>query len=213
MVDVGGRTILSRALENLVAVGVRRAVIVTGYLNDVLEEHARRLQPNLEIEFVHNADYATTNNIYSLWLANDAIHADFFLLESDLLFHRSLLTDLRSPSSAAVSPLTDVMDGTVLTTDSHGVVKNLYLKNDTRPEAPLLKTINIYRFSATDWQQLLAPMFREKIDRGETGVYYELVFAEAVRCGRLRLNATVFSDELWCEIDTPEDYERAQQLI
>ncbi len=209
MVEVGGRSILSRMIASLEAVGVRRLVIVTGYLHEVLEEYALGLQSNLAIEFVHNVDYASTNNIYSLWLANEAIRSDFYLLESDLLFDERLLTDLRWPSSAAVSPLSDVMDGTVLTANGEGVVQEFYLKQDPRPPEPLLKTINIYRFSLEVWSSILAPLFKDMVSRGETNVYYELVFAEAVRSGRLKLFADVFSDKLWCEVDTPEDYERA----
>lgn len=212
MVEVGGQSILSRAFENLERVGVRRVVIVTGYLHDALEAHTRDLRPTFQIEFVHNADFATTNNIYSLWLAREAIVRDFYLLESDLVFHPSLLTDLPGPSAAAVSPLTEAMDGTVVTADSGGYIKNMYLKADARPAEPLLKTINIYRFSWADWNRILLPRFDEKIARGETNVYYELVFADAVRNGNLRLHAAVFPDEKWCEIDTPEDFARAQQL-
>lgn len=213
MVEVGGHSMLSRALETLEKIGVRRVVIVTGYLHETLETHARSVGRSLELEFVHSKDYATTNNIYSLWLANESIKNDFFLVESDLLFDSSLLTDLRGPSSAAVSPLNEFMDGTVLTSDADGVVEDFYLKNDSRPDKPLLKTINLYRFSFTDWRNILAPRFKKKIDAGELNVYYELVFAEAVRSGDFDLNADVFSPELWREVDTPEDYLRAQQLF
>jgi choline kinase len=43
---------------------------------------------------VHNARYASTNSLYSLWLARDLLIDGFVVLNCDVLFHDQLLRDL-----------------------------------------------------------------------------------------------------------------------
>ena len=43
---------------------------------------------------VHNARFASTNSLYSLWLARDLLADGFVVLNSDVLFARQLLDDL-----------------------------------------------------------------------------------------------------------------------
>ncbi len=81
MVPVGGRTIIERALCILKDLGIEETVIITGYKHDVLESFVRQLDAGMPLRFIHNPDYATTNNIVSLWLAQPAIQSDFLLLE------------------------------------------------------------------------------------------------------------------------------------
>ena len=41
-----------------------------------------------------NADYDSTNSLYSLWLARDLLRDGFVVLNGDVLFHDQLLWDL-----------------------------------------------------------------------------------------------------------------------
>ena len=43
------------------------------------------------IDFVHNARFAATNSLYSLWLARELLRDGFVVLNCDVLFHPQLL--------------------------------------------------------------------------------------------------------------------------
>ena len=43
---------------------------------------------------MHNARFASTNSLYSLWLARDLVAGGFVVLNGDVLFHPQLLWDL-----------------------------------------------------------------------------------------------------------------------
>ena len=85
LLDVGERAILEHILDALEATGYERVVVVTGFGNEQVKEHCRTHEA-LDVEFVHNERFATTNNIYSLWLAREHATDGFTLVNSDTLF-------------------------------------------------------------------------------------------------------------------------------
>jgi choline kinase len=95
MVEVNGKSLIERALEGLGRVGIKRVVLVVGYRADRLRAFLDGKFPDMEIVYVDNEIYATTNNIYSLWLAREHLAADdTLLLESDLIFQSEILQRL-----------------------------------------------------------------------------------------------------------------------
>jgi L-glutamine-phosphate cytidylyltransferase len=213
LVRVGGMTILERALRAIKSAGAEEAVIVTGYKREVLEAFASELETGLKLSFVHNPDYATTNNVYSLWMAHLAIESDFLLVESDVLFTPSMIADLSMPCTASLSPFRDWMNGTVASVDSEMRVNGMYLKNDVKPEVPLFKTVNLYSFDFQTWKCALWPRLDHKVRSGEVQVYYEAVIAEAIREDGLHLRAAICPESKWLEVDTPEDLDAARKLF
>ena len=71
MISVGGRTLLERTVDALKKAGIQKFVMVVGWEADKLVEFVKNNIHDMECEFVYNYDYATTNNIYSLWLARE----------------------------------------------------------------------------------------------------------------------------------------------
>ena len=63
-------TILSRQLRLIESVGVADVIITTGMFKDQLEEYCNSLKLPLKYNFVFNKEYARTNYIYFIVLAN-----------------------------------------------------------------------------------------------------------------------------------------------
>ena len=88
-------TILSRQLKLLYEVGVKDVIITTGYFKDVLIDYCNSLNIPLNFTFVHNANYDTTNYIYSIYCAKELLAGqDIILLHGDLVFEKSVLEDI-----------------------------------------------------------------------------------------------------------------------
>lgn len=71
---VNGTTLIERLLDQLDSVRngrLERIVIVTGYEGQKLRNYVTTLKVETPVKYVDNPIYATTNNIYSLWLAKD----------------------------------------------------------------------------------------------------------------------------------------------
>jgi choline kinase len=94
LTEVNGTPILFNALDNLELSGVQRICLVTGYLHDRMFEACGRHHGKMDIDYVVNHDYATTNNAYSLWLARDEMADGCYLLEADIFFDRDVFERL-----------------------------------------------------------------------------------------------------------------------
>ena len=68
LLKVGERCLLQRAFDALLQNGFREFVIVTGYRQQQIVNFLEAHYPALEVTFIYNEKYASTNNIYSLWL-------------------------------------------------------------------------------------------------------------------------------------------------
>jgi choline kinase len=88
----GDRTILDVALGNFAAVGLERAVIVTGYAHDRLAERVPALERDhgLVLELVFNPKALEWNNAYSLWCAREAFAEGVLLANGDTVHPASV---------------------------------------------------------------------------------------------------------------------------
>jgi choline kinase len=88
----GDRTILDVALGNFRRVGLERAVIVTGYAAERIEERVPELERRhgLEIELVFNPKALEWNNAYSLWVARDTFAEGVLLANGDTVHPASV---------------------------------------------------------------------------------------------------------------------------
>ena len=123
LTEVGGESILARLVDSLRLNGIRRLVVVTGYLDHCIRNFLQQNASDIEIEYVFNPDYRTTNNIYSLWLAQQAIKDPFVLIESDLVFADSLLAPMLTPDRIAISKTLDWMNGTAVELNKDNCIK------------------------------------------------------------------------------------------
>jgi len=71
--------------------------VVSGYKGHLIRKFFENGKTDFTISYVHNKDYDTTNNIYSLFLAKDVIASDFLLMESDIIFDSHLIGELIYP--------------------------------------------------------------------------------------------------------------------
>lgn len=95
MLDVKGKTILERQIEVLNACGVKDLAVVRGYKKDAIK------LPNLR--YYDNDDYATTNEVVSLFCAGKELQGPFVLLYGDILFERGHLEKLlKSPADISI---------------------------------------------------------------------------------------------------------------
>lgn len=117
MVKVGGMTLLERNVEAIKRAGINRLIMVVGYEAEKLIKYIQKNITGIEIEFVLNNDYASTNNIYSLYLAKEHLAKDdTILIESDIIFEPHILADMvnsQEKNLVAVAKYKHWMDGTV----------------------------------------------------------------------------------------------------
>lgn len=103
----GGETVLERQLKQLYEIGVNNIIITTGYYDNQIIEYCQSLAVPVNITYVKNHQYDSTNYIYSIFLAKEYISLgdDILLMHGDLCFEDTILDLLtvHSGSRMAVS--------------------------------------------------------------------------------------------------------------
>ena len=208
---VAGKPILQRLLDNLRAQGIKKLIVATGYLDKSIEKYLQQHATDMKIEYVFNADYQTTNNIYSLWLTKDAVKEPFLLVECDLVFDTPMLTEMMYPDRIAISNMLPWMNGTTVTLTPSNEVSSFQIGSETA-NIDAFKTVNICSFSLKSWEKVLLKL-EEYISAGRINSYYESVFAGMAIDKSLVFDAVFFQQDRWYEVDTLADLEEADKLF
>ncbi|HLN58193.1 MAG TPA: phosphocholine cytidylyltransferase family protein [Thermoanaerobaculia bacterium] len=214
LLPVAGRTILSRAVSILADRGITRFTVVDGFACDQVRAALTSEFPPGWFTFVHNPDFASTNNAYSLWLARLPDEDPIVLLDGDLVFDPEvldLLLEDRHPNRLAVRTRGDVGEEdvkVVLGPDGRisDIGKNVSFGR-TRGES-----VGIAAFSAP-FAGRLFEVLECRISRGAgRDEFYESAFLELIEAGEAVYPVDL--EELRAiEVDTAEDLERARSLF
>jgi choline kinase len=201
----GDCTLLERQIRTLRACGIEEITVVVGYrAQDVRRVCGRG------VETVHNPRFASTNSLYSLWLASDLLRDGFVVLNCDVLFHPQLLRDLLSsryedallfcPRAGSAPYGDEEMKVTVRRGLVTAIDKGLS-EDDADGE-----NVGIAKFSARGAARLVAQM-TSIVSSGALREWLPRVFATFALTRELHAIET--RGYPWIEIDFPEDYWRA----
>ncbi len=211
LVEIGGRTLLSRNVECLNQLGVHHIALVVGFAQDQIRDTMATEFPSREIRWVVN-DQFIRGSIISLWIAREEMDDDVILMDADVFYAPEILARLmRSSQSSAL-----LMDETVkqkseecMVAAQGGRVLSLsktlpavheeagegvgFLKVQKRDLPALLRSVQFY------------------IDADKLDMEYEdalTTFFQDVPVGYEKIGGLP-----WIEIDFPEDVERAVSHI
>jgi choline kinase len=201
---VGAKTLIERQVQALRGCGVDEIAVVAGYR----AADVRSVCPGVEI--VHNTRYATTNSLYSLWLARDVLTDGFVVLNGDVLFHPQLLEDLltaRYPDALLMAARRDVdrySDEEMKVRVRRGCVAEI--DKALAPEHADGENIGIAKFGP-DGAAVLIEAMNAIVGGGRVRDWLPRAFTDF--CRARPLHVVESRGYPWIEIDFPEDYWRA----
>ncbi len=219
LIEVNGTPIIINALDIITRTSVSRIVIVIGHLGEKVKAVLGSHYNGVPIEYVENPIYDKTNNIYSLWLAQEFFDQDTILMESDVYFQPQLISQLcSSPGSniALLDRFESHMDGTVVTVNDRMEVSTMTPASEQTEDfdfTDTYKTVNLYTFTADYLQDTFQPALQDYIGEHGRDMYYELVIAALISSGAAGLSAMFVGDANWIEIDDFVDLEQAEILF
>ena len=220
MVEVAGSKLIDRAIEAIKKAGIKKFVIVTGYKADnlkqyILDNHAGEL----DFVFIENKDYASTNNIYSFYLAKDELEKDdTILLESDLIYDLDLIKDINDSDEinvVAVAKYESWMDGTCVTLNEDNSIHKFVEKQNMDPLKMdrYYKTVNIYKFSEEFVSKTYLPFLEAYMKIQGLNSYYETSLKYICQLPGISFKAFIMNDRPWYEIDDAQDLDIANVLF
>lgn len=182
-----GRTILDHAIE---AFAGKRVTVVVGF------RAIQIMQAYPQLDYVHNPDWALTNNAMSLALALDDEPA--YVVPGDIFMDSSLINrlDAQGPDLALVSDrekrslsaIHGILDaGKRITTTYQGPLRDI-----AHPEM-----VGLFKLSSPD---LLRSWRRRCVEHSN------LFAGQLLPCEEGDIKAVPLGDELYYEVNTPTDY-------
>ncbi len=211
LIELGGRTLLARYLDALAWVGIRQAVVVVGYKQDMIRSAVAADSRGVDVRYLVNEQYQR-GSMSSLWLARTELDDDVLIMDADVLFDREILRRLVTSSW----PTALLMDETVkqMTEECMVVVRGgrVIALTKRMPERYDFagEGVGFLKVKQSDTDALIISL-KGHADRGELDMEYEdalLEFFSAVRVGHEKIGGLP-----WIEIDFPEDVARAEREI
>ena len=209
LVPVNGQPILMKQLENLYLNGVRDVTIVSGYKADVLKSAVLEEYPDVNI--IESVNYASTNNMFSAYIAKDTMGDDgFLMMNSDVFFDASVITELlKFPYPNAI--VTDI--GTYLE-ESMKVIEEkgrlvMISKGISREDA-LGASIDVYKFSKEGAKAFFDKCAEYIIENEKLKLWSEVALNDILSVIEFKACPLVGR---WFEIDNHDDLAAAEKLF
>jgi choline kinase len=229
MVSVGGRPILHRQLDALVAAGADDMVVVRGYLGDRIDGGARRLR------FVENHAWETNNILASLLHAEAEMPGGFLFSYSDIVFAGDHARRVAAAPGAVALVIDRRWQDAYVGRLQHPVSEAELAKVEQTPDGPRVvrvgkrvvaaeeaagEFIGLAKFSpegAAALGGVWATALRGGLDRafGAAATLRQAYLSDALN--QMASDGVplvpVFVDGRWREIDTEEDLGRAHAVV
>ena len=218
LLKVGNRTLLERTVRAMQQAGITEFVVVTGYRGDQIRSFLENLEPldNLEkptFHFLHNADYEHNNNIYSLWMAGEVVRGkDFLLMDSDILCDPAAVVCIAQMQEPALAlnrhELGEEEIKVIVDADGHITEIN----KTCNPADAIGESVGIEKMTAAYSKAIYKELDQMITKEGLIDIFYERAFERLIPQG-YTFKVVDTTDYFSYELDTPEDFQSAQELI
>jgi choline kinase len=208
LVRVAGKTLLDHALGQAAAAGCDEAIVVTGNAAEMIRDHLASVRTALPIKLVHNERYQEPNGV-SLMTAEPLIDGPFFLQMADHLFAEPVLPILADRLSAPAGYQRLLVDFKPVGIDEDDATK-------VKVQHGRITAIgkDVWEYDAVDTGYFL-------LDPRVFGALKEVAQVEppSVTLGMRKLiaanqlAAVSLTGVRWTDVDTPEDYSKAELLL
>ena len=207
-VIIDGKPIIEHSVHKLIECGIEKIILGTGYLAEVYEEFAKDYP---QIECVKCNDFASTGSMYTLYNMKNAIHGDFLLLESDLIYEKSglkTLLDEKNEDAILSSDRTGSGDEVYIEADEYGNLINMS-KNADELDNIHSELVGITKVSAVTLQKMCD--FFENVFGDNPKLDYEYALIGISK--NTRIHVTRINNYIWCEIDNEQHLNRALNIV
>jgi choline kinase len=213
LLKVGERTLLERTVDAMRQAGITEFLVVTGYRGEMIREFLTIHYPQATIQYLDNTDYEHNNNIYSLWMACQKVRGcDFLLMDSDILCDPAAVVRIAQEQTSALAvnrhELGEEEMKVVVDADS----RITEISKTCRPEDAMGESVGIEKITS-DYSEALARELDQMIlQEGLIDIFYERAFERLIPQGHT-FKVVDTTHYFSYELDTPEDFQRAQELM
>ena len=213
LLRVGERTLLERTVDAMHLAGITEFVVVTGYCADQIRDFLTSHFSHFTFHFIHNADYEHNNNIYSLWLSMQQVRGrEFLLMDSDILCDPAAVVRIASEEESALAVNRHELGEEEMKVVVDDECRITEISKTCSPQEAMGESVGIEHITPA-YSLALAAELDQMIEReGLIDIFYERAFERLIPQGHT-FRVVDTTDYFSYELDTPDDFERAQQLM
>ena len=213
LLKVGNRALLERTIDAMAAAGITEFVIVTGYKSQMMQAFLKMHYPQVKFCYIHNADYEHNNNIYSLWLAGQAVRGqEFLLMDSDILCDPKAVAAVAQQQEPALALNRHELGEEEMKIVVDGDNRITEISKTCRVEDAVGESVGIEKMTA-DYSEALFKELDQMIEKEMLiNIFYERAFERLIPQGHT-FKVVDTTDFFSYELDTPEDFEKATALL
>ena len=213
LLPVAGRTLLERTVDAMHQAGITEFVVVTGYRADMIRDFLSFHFPHSTFHYLHNADYAHNNNIYSLWMAGQVVRGrEFLLMDSDILCDPAAVVRIAQEPVSALAVNRHELGEEEMKVVVDSEMRITEISKTCCPEDAMGESVGIEHITADYSEALFRELDQMILSEGLVDIFYERAFEHLIPQGHT-FRVVDTTDYFSYELDTPEDYQRAQELF
>tara|TARA_B110000438_G_scaffold48459_1_gene48827 strand:+ start:9723 stop:10427 length:705 start_codon:yes stop_codon:yes gene_type:complete len=207
LLKLKGKTLLDRLLENAISVGIKDAIIVTGYRSQDLETYIDNHRFDINIETVFNADWSKENGV-SVLAAKPLISdgEPFLISMSDHIYDAQLLEKVFSVSledydalvglDFRINKIYDIDDGMKVSVDKNNKLKIIDMSK------------KLSRYDAIDCGVFKCSFsFFDTLESASESGNSSLADGCNLLINDGRMGGIDIGDSFWMDVDTPDAFE------
>ncbi len=225
LLKVGERTLLERTVRAMQQAGITEFVVVTGYRGEQIRgfletsissstsSTSDTSTTSPHFTFLHNTDYEHNNNIYSLWMAGEVVRGrEFLLMDSDILCDPAAVVAIAKQEESALAlnrhECGEEEIKVIVDADQHITEIN----KTCNPKDAIGESVGIEKMTAEYSTALYRELDQMIVKEGLIDVFYERCFERLIPQGHT-FKVVDTTHYFSYELDTPEDFQRAQELM
>lgn len=209
LVPVNGTPIIMKQIDNLHRNDLTDITVISGYKANILERTVHEAYP--QVRFIENMDYASTNNMYSAYLARDVIDGnDFLMMNADVFYDLSVITTLLSFDwgNAIVTDIGTYQEESMKVIEKDGRI--IRISKQITPDVALGSSIDVYKFSADAGNVFFARCAEYIEHEIQRTLWSEVALNDILQ--DVMFKACPLNGR-WMEIDNHDDLKAAEQLF
>ena len=215
LLKVGERTLLERTIDAMRQAGIQEFLVVTGYRGEMirsfLEGYAKTCK--VSFTFLDNTDYEHNNNIYSLWMACQKVRgSEFLLMDSDILCDPTAVVRIAQEQTSALAVNRHELGEEEMKVVVDADNRITEISKTCRPEDAMGESVGIEKITADYCEALARELDQMILQEGLIDIFYERAFERLIPQGHT-FKVVDTTHYFSYELDTPEDFQRAQELM
>lgn len=206
MIKTAGKPILEYQIDAYRVAGVKELVVIVGYEGQAVRSYCKHIK-DIKITIIDNPDYESSNNMFSFYLARNAIgRRPYIVNNADLAIDSSIVSIMlhaEVASAVAVDTSQFMEESMKVMLNASGLICDIS-KNITKEQSSGC-SIDFYKFSMEDGQQFINTVVSIIEDEKNVKDWTEIALQRAFQSQQLRFSIIDIAGLDWVEIDNYDD--------